>query len=198
MFGFWFGINLVLPFVAIYWLIKPDFLFYKKPLARPQIALIISIIIFIDMVLLVLMATSPKQVNDGDVIGFFIGVIVFFGFGAWRFYRYGQYSILSKLANKPTPIINPNPPIIIKNNPTDNNTNDSDIVINNINLSQDKIETTPQMTQIIETPLPSQNTSDNQSTPTNQSEQDWQAYKQRMEQSWQETRTKLTQKSRGK
>lgn len=201
MAGLWFGVNLLLPFLAIYWFINPDFLFYKKSLKRRQIALIISIIIFIDTVLLVLMATSSKQVNDYDIVGFVIGIIVLFCIGAWRFYRYGQYSILSKLPIQTIPIAEPKPSIIIDNQPTIDNANTK----NDSNLLKDKTENTPQIIapiEMAETTLPIQNTpnhsNDNSNTTISQTEKDWQAYKQKMEQSWQETRKTLTEKMNNK
>lgn len=188
MFGFWIGVNLLLPFLVIYWLINPDFLFYQKPLKRVNIALVVSIVIFIDVALLVLMVTSSKQTNNYDIIGCIIGIITVFCMSAWRFYRYGQYSVLAKLPKQPIINTEQNLSNIPSNNPIiDNNTTiDNSYGKHTDNLLENNIENTA------ETQLNNINT---KNTKINQNEDDWQSYKQRMEQSWQETRTKIAQKS---
>lgn len=189
MFGFWIGVNLLLPFLAIYWLINPDFLFYKKSLTRANVALIIFIIALIDIVLLVLVTVLLKGVGDYDVISCAIGIVMMFCVSAWRFYRYGQYSILSKSPKQTLPIMEQNPPTIAKPYSTTqhaNNTTENNDILPNKNT----IENTSPITEI-----PIQNMPNNSNSAINQNEQDWQTYKQKMEQSWQETRTKIAQKS---
>lgn len=110
---------------------------------------------------------------------------------AWRFYRYGQYSILAKLPKQPTINTEQNLSSIANGNTIiDNNTtidNFYDTPTNN--LLKNNTENTVEIQS---------NTINPKNSPINQNEDDWQSYKQRMEQSWQETRTKIAQKSGGK
>lgn len=195
MLGFWFGINLILPFLAIYWLIKPDFLFYKKPLTRPKVFLVLAFLAFLNVIVLSLLAISPKEVGDYDILGFVIGIVACFWVGAWRFYRHGQYSILLKLSTKTTSVMSENPSDIANNYSgiINNNPSNYDLIINNTNPLKEKIESTQKTIEMTKTSLSTTNVFDNTNNP-NAEDDDWQTYKQKMEQSWQETRAKIAKK----
>ena len=155
----------------------------------------ISFLVFLDVIVLSLLAISPKEVGDYDILGFVIGIVACFWVGTWR--RYGQYSILSTLSTKTTSVMSENPSDIANNYSgiINNNPSNYDLIINNTNPLKEKIENTQKTIEMTKTSLSTTNVSDNTNNP-NAEDDDWQTYKQKMEQSWADTRTKLAKKSK--
>ncbi|MDO4427005.1 MAG: hypothetical protein Q4B88_02640 [Moraxella sp.] len=176
MVGFWLGVNFIGWFLAVFWLIKPEFLLPKKQLTRPKVLVILGTILLFDTCLLITFALLNLQVTDVDIVLLIVSIILMVIWTAWCFYRYGQHSILSKPANSlSNPRPNTAPETKVKPDPTPSLASPA--------LSTDTTQT-PQSPSLNSPPSPQ--------SPSN--EQDWADYKQKMEKAWQETRSKLTEK----
>lgn len=214
MVGFWLGVNFIGWFLAVFWVIKPEFLLPKKQLSRLKILAILATILLFDTCLLVIFALQNQQITDVDIFMLIVSIALMVIWTAWCFYRYGRYSVLSKLPKNPEiptqhtsqntnqtistnqSAVNP-PPLTnaqhasmfshltdaqhstkngTENSSTDNTTNSTE---NTPSTPKDLIDPTADLTH-----------------PTPKNEADWQSYKQKMEQAWQETRSKLGEQSK--
>lgn len=171
MVGFWLGVNFIGWFLAVFWVIKPEFLLPKKQLSRLKILAILATILLFDTCLLVIFALQNQQITDVDIFMLIVSIALMVIWTAWCFYRYGQHSILSK-PSSPHP--NTTPETKVKPDPTPSLVPPT--------LSADATQDPP-------LDLPPSPQSPN-------SEQDWADYKQKMEQAWQETRSKLGEQSK--
>lgn len=205
MVGFWLGVNFIGWFLAVFWMIKPEFLLPKKQLSRLKILAILATILLFDTCLLVIFALQNRQVTDVDIFMLIVSIALMVIWTAWCFYRYGRYSVLSKLPKNPE----------IPTRHTSQNTNQT------ISTNQSTVNPPP-LTNVQHASVFSHLTDEHSSDtaqhstknntennpkdltdptadlthPTPKNEADWQNYKQKMEQAWQETRSKLGEKSK--
>lgn len=213
MIGFWLGISLVACLLGVVWLIQPKFLFSKKQLKRRTVFCILLAWIALDFTVIAILALSGTEVTDMDLFMLLLTVSTGFYASAWCFYRYGQYSVLSKLPKSPE----------IPTQHTSQNTNQT------ISTNQSAVNPPPltnaqhasMFSHLTDAQHSTKNSTENSTTdnttngtentpstpkdlidltdlthPTPKNEADWQSYKQKMEQAWQETRSKLGEKSK--
>lgn len=171
MFGLWLGINMVLPCIIIYWLINPAFLFTQKQKSRWEVLCVVFIWLTLDLLALVLMAMLDYDLSAPiDVTAFFVSMMAGVGVNAWLFYRHGQRSAPSHAT--------------ILGSTTHHDVSISPSVSICSPAPSESDDHPPE-----DTPPPLKTTE--ATTPD-----DWQSYKQKMEQSWADTRTKLAKKSK--
>lgn len=199
MFGGWLGMTLILPCLGLYWLINPRFLFPHKNLTRLNVLSFIALMVFLEVAMLIAIVQLKDGVNRYDVIGFILTLVVCFYLSAWLFYEHGQRSVLLKM---PKQTINHHDIEAIENS-QENNTPSAQLqsfihqeINHQDNLDKNHESFIPNNTNDELVILDSVEHGDVAKLKPNiaHNDSDWQAYKQKMEQSWQETRKTLTEK----
>lgn len=202
MFGVWLGMTLILPCLGLYWLINPRFLFSHKNLTRWHVLSFIALMVFLDVAMLVAIVQSKDGVNRYDVIGFIFILVVCFYLSAWLFYGHGQRSALLKMSKQE---INPHNTESIKYNQEHKNTSGQLQISVHQEINHDEsgvhYEAITQNSTDDEfniSPDSMAYDDNSEAKPSIHNDGDWQAYKQKIEQSWQETRKTLAKKTQKK
>lgn len=171
--------------IGLVWFIFPKFIPLKhKIFTRTKVAIYNSmgLITYIITLALTIQLGSSQLIGEIVVASMLLSLIISMVLTTWLTARYKDFVFTQKLST--TPLSNPNQPSIIS-------------VQENNNAPSTPSDTPPPLatTQATLDNVTTNSHSGSEFTPTSQNEQDWQAYKNRMEERWQNTKQSFNKKS---